>query len=124
MLQLLEFPAVGLHSLQDQRNREASLGKFKSGRRTVLVATDVAGRGLDIPKVAVVINFGLPRDTDDYVHRAGRTARAGRKGLVMSLISEEDISRVKAVEERIGRPLSLRPVVEEDAVKLLSRTSK
>merc|ERR1719215_741030 len=109
MLQLLEFPAVGLHSLQDQRNREASLGKFRSGRSTILVATDVAGRGLDIPKVAVVINVGLPRDTDDYVHRAGRTARAGRPGLVISLMSEQDVPKVRAVEERLGRQLELRP---------------
>eukprot|EP00928_Gymnodinium_smaydae_P087957 TRINITY_DN72121_c0_g1_i1.p1 TRINITY_DN72121_c0_g1~~TRINITY_DN72121_c0_g1_i1.p1 ORF type:complete len:538 (-),score=140.70 TRINITY_DN72121_c0_g1_i1:111-1724(-) len=124
MFELLEFPVTGLHSLQSQRQRQACLGKFKAGRAKILIATDVAGRGLDIPKVNVVINLGLPRDTDDYVHRAGRTARAGRKGLVLSLLSEEDVPRVKGIEERIGGQLSLRPVNEEDAVKLLSRTSK
>merc|ERR1712232_557124 len=75
MLEVLGFPATGLHSLQSQRRRQISLNKFRSGRCNILVATDVASRGLDIPKVAVVINVGLPLSTDDYLHRAGRTAR-------------------------------------------------
>merc|ERR1712176_1377018 len=124
MLELLDFAVAGLHSLQSQRQRQAALGKFKSGRSAVLVATDVAGRGLDIPKVAAVINFGLPKSTDDYVHRAGRTARAGRPGLVVSLITEQDVNKVRPVEERIGRALDLRSTVEEDAIKLLTKTTK
>merc|ERR1711972_455675 len=91
---------------------------------TILVATDVAARGLDIPKVSVVINVGLPLNTDDFVHRSGRTARAGRAGLVVSLVTERDVEKVHAVEERLGRQLHLRPTVEEDALKLLSRTTK
>mmetsp|Transcript_68001 Transcript_68001/g.189915 ORF Transcript_68001/g.189915 Transcript_68001/m.189915 type:complete len:625 (+) Transcript_68001:98-1972(+) len=124
MLDILEFPVTGLHSLQSQRERQASLGKFKSGRSTILIATDVAGRGLDIPKVGVVINIGLPSETDDYVHRAGRTARAGRPGLVVSLMTEHDVQRVQSVEERIGRELALRRTDEDAAIKLLSRTAK
>jgi ATP-dependent RNA helicase DDX49/DBP8 len=124
MLELLEFPVTGLHSLQSQRQRQASLGKFKAGKSTILVATDVAGRGLDIPKVAVVVNFGIPSSTDDYTHRVGRTARAGRPGLVVSLMSEHDVPKVKAIEDRIGRPLELRNTVEEDAIKLLTKTTK
>mmetsp|Transcript_60141 Transcript_60141/g.99977 ORF Transcript_60141/g.99977 Transcript_60141/m.99977 type:complete len:115 (-) Transcript_60141:74-418(-) len=68
--------------------------------------------------------MGLPMSTDDYVHRAGRTARAGRPGLVVSVMTQEDISKVHAIEERLGRQLELRPTKEDDAIKLLSRTTK
>merc|ERR1719446_717247 len=108
MLEILGFPVTGLHSLQTQRRRQACLNKFRAGRAKILVATDVAGRGLDIPKVAVVINVGLPLDPDDYVHRAGRTARAGRPGLVVSIMTEQDVARVPAIEQRIGCKLELR----------------
>merc|ERR1711920_1176928 len=69
-------------------------------------------------------NIGLPLNTDDFVHRSGRTARAGRAGLVVSLVTERDVEKVHAVEERLGRQLAKRPTVEEDALKLLSRTTK
>jgi len=124
MLDILSFSVTGLHSLHGQRHRQACLDKFRAGRCRILVATDVASRGLDIPKVAVVINVGLPRDEDDYVHRAGRTARAGRPGLVVSLMTEEDVRHLPSIEERIGRKLELRPTNEDEALKLLSRTTK
>mmetsp|Transcript_30393 Transcript_30393/g.87044 ORF Transcript_30393/g.87044 Transcript_30393/m.87044 type:complete len:548 (-) Transcript_30393:238-1881(-) len=124
MLEVLDFPVTGLHALQLQRKRQASLGKFRAGRCSILVATDVACRGLDIPKVSVVINFGLPSHADNYVHRAGRTARAGRPGLVVSLMSEKDVGKVHLIEERIGKPLELRSTSEVEALKLLSKTTK
>lgn len=107
MLDILGFEVTGLHSLQTQRQRLASLGKFRASRAKILVATDVASRGLDIPMVAVVINLGLPYDANSYVHRAGRTARAGRPGKVVSLMSEFDVPRVEAIEKRIGKQLQL-----------------
>lgn len=70
------------------QEREAALRSFRSGRTPILVATDVAARGLDIPHVAHVINFDLPSDIDDYVHRIGRTGRAGKKGLATAFFSE------------------------------------
>lgn len=124
MLEFLGFPVTGLHALQTQRQRQACLGKFKAGRATILVATDVACRGLDIPKVAVVLNMGLPYTTDIYVHRSGRTARAGRTGLVVNLMSEDDVGGVPAIEKRIQKALVLRPTVEKEALALLSKTSK
>ncbi|CAJ1398236.1 unnamed protein product [Effrenium voratum] len=124
MLDILGFEVTGLHSLQSQRQRLASLGKFRASRAKILVATDVAGRGLDIPSVAVVLNMGLPYDGDSYVHRAGRTARAGRPGKVVTLMSELDVSRVEAIERRIGKQLELLPTKEEEAIKLLSKTTK
>mmetsp|Transcript_16251 Transcript_16251/g.38387 ORF Transcript_16251/g.38387 Transcript_16251/m.38387 type:complete len:499 (+) Transcript_16251:54-1550(+) len=124
MLDILGFGVTGLHSLQSQRQRLASLGKFRASRVNILLATDVASRGLDIPMVGVVINVGLPFDVDSYVHRAGRTARAGRPGKVVSLMSELDVPRVKGIEERIGKQLQLLQTKEEDAIKLLSKTTK
>eukprot|EP00435_Cladocopium_sp_Y103_P013203 s4958_g3.t1 len=125
MLDILGFEVTGLHSLQTQRQRLASLGKFRASRAKILIATDVAARGLDIPMVAVVINLGLPYDSNSYVHRAGRTARAGRPGKVVSLMSEFDVPRVQEIEKRIGKQLQLLETKdEEDAIKLLSKTSK
>jgi len=124
MLEFLGFSVTGLHSLHSQRHRQACLNKFRAGQSRILVATDVAARGLDIPKVAVVLNLGLPLEPDDYVHRAGRTARAGRPGLVVSLMTEQDVAKVHAIEARIGCQLELRPSNEDDAVKLLSKTTK
>lgn len=123
-LEILEFEVAGLHSLQPQRKRQASINNFRAGRAKILVTTDVAARGLDIPKVQVVINVGIPSQSDDYVHRAGRTARAGRSGLVLSLVTEHDIQKVHRVEDRIGKKLELRETVEKDALKLLSKTAK
>jgi len=82
------FPATGIHGDRNQREREAALASFKSGRISVLVATDVASRGLDISEVVQVINYDLPASIDSYVHRIGRTGRAGNKGLAVSYYNE------------------------------------
>ena len=83
------FPATSIHGDRTQQEREAALRDFKSGRAPILVATDVAARGLDIPAVTHVINFDLPSDIDDYVHRIGRTGRAGKKGLATAFFDPE-----------------------------------
>ncbi|EFN54008.1 hypothetical protein CHLNCDRAFT_31911 [Chlorella variabilis] len=84
------LPATSIHGDRSQAEREAALRSFRTGRTPVLVATDVAARGLDIPHVTHVINFDLPSDIDDYVHRIGRTGRAGKKGLATAFFSEKD----------------------------------
>merc|ERR1712113_1011054 len=71
-----------------QQEREEALHAFKSGANPVLVATDVAARGLDIPNVALVVNFDMPKQLDDYVHRIGRTGRAGQKGVAIAFVNE------------------------------------
>jgi superfamily II DNA/RNA helicase len=85
------FPATTIHGDRTQQEREAALRSFRSGRTPILVATDVAARGLDIPHVTHVINFDLPSDIDDYVHRIGRTGRAGKKGLATAFFTEKDM---------------------------------
>lgn len=101
MLRLLEYRVTALHSDLPQSERIDSLGRFRADAAKILVATDVASRGLDIPIVEMVINYDLPRDADDYIHRVGRTARAGRTGESISLIGEHDVELVHAIEERV-----------------------
>ncbi|ESW26986.1 hypothetical protein PHAVU_003G163700 [Phaseolus vulgaris] len=91
------FPAIAIHGDKVQLERERALRSFKSGNTPILVATDVASRGLDIPHVAHVINFDLPRDIDDYVHRIGRTGRAGKSGLATAFFSDKNSPMAKAL---------------------------
>jgi len=116
---------VALHSLLSQNRRLAALAKFKSQQVRILVATDIASRGLDVPSVDLVINSELPRNPVSYIHRIGRTARAGRRGRAISLVSEQDVSLVHAAEEITGRPLGkCTEVTDEAAIRMLGPVTK
>ena len=116
---------VALHSLLSQNRRLASLAKFKSQQVRVLVATDVASRGLDIPTVDLVVNASLPRSAVSYVHRVGRTARAGRRGRAISLVAESEVSLVHAAERASGRALEKCTAVTDDmALSMLAPVAK
>ncbi|GMG21917.1 unnamed protein product [Ambrosiozyma monospora] len=104
-LRNLGIRVTSLHSEMPQSERTNSLHRFRAGAARVLVATDLASRGLDIPSVELVVNFDIPRDPDDFIHRVGRTARAGRNGDALSLITPNDLDRVLAIEERIQRKM-------------------
>ncbi|XP_075635391.1 DEAD-box ATP-dependent RNA helicase 37-like [Castanea sativa] len=93
------FPATTIHGDRTQQEREQALRSFKSGNTPILVATDVAARGLDIPHVAHVVNFDLPNDIDDYVHRIGRTGRAGKTGLATAFFNENNSSMARSLSE-------------------------
>ncbi|KDP21899.1 hypothetical protein JCGZ_03037 [Jatropha curcas] len=93
------FPATTIHGDRTQQEREMALRSFKSGRTPILVATDVAARGLDIPHVAHVVNFDLPNDIDDYVHRIGRTGRAGKTGLATAFFNENNLSLARSLAD-------------------------
>lgn len=84
------FPATSIHGDRTQREREDALSSFRAGRTPILVATDVAARGLDIPNVIHVINFDMPKDIDDYVHRIGRTGRAGNTGHATAFVNDRN----------------------------------
>ncbi|XXG74485.1 hypothetical protein AAC387_Pa07g3192 [Persea americana] len=105
LLDELDQSVAALHSHKSQSLRLAALNRFKSGRVPILLATDVASRGLDIPTVDLVINYDIPRYPRDYVHRVGRTARAGRGGLAVSFVAENDVHLVRAIEAEIGKQL-------------------
>ncbi len=96
--------AVAIHGDLDQQQRDQVLVQFSNNSCPVLVATDVAARGLDIKSLEAVINYELPRDPEVYVHRIGRTGRAGEKGIALSLFTEAEQFRVKTIEEYLGTP--------------------
>jgi ATP-dependent RNA helicase RhlE len=94
-----------IHGDLSQSQREKALRKFRAGEIAVLVATDVAARGLDIPSISHVVNYDLPDTPEDYVHRIGRTGRAGKCGIAVSFISEEQRHLVRDIEKVMGRAL-------------------
>ncbi|KAF8866035.1 DEAD-domain-containing protein [Acephala macrosclerotiorum] len=118
LLRLLDHRVTALHSKLPQRQRIDNLGRFRASAARILVATDVAARGLDIPEVGLVINYDIPRDPDDYIHRVGRTARAGRKGEAVTFVGQRDVQLVQAIEARVGRQME---AWEEDGVNLETR---
>ena len=105
-----------IHSDLDQKSREQVLNRFKNREVTVLVATDILSRGIDVENIDMVINYDVPHDAEDYVHRIGRTARAEASGVAITLINPKDQARFAAIEKLIGRtvhkgalPLKLGP---------------
>jgi ATP-dependent RNA helicase RhlE len=93
---------VAIHGGRSQNQRNAALTGFRSGRYSVLVATDIAARGLDIPDVSHVINFDLPEAPEAYIHRIGRTARMGKSGEALSLVMPEDGASLRGIERTLG----------------------
>ena len=102
-LQQMKINSGEMHSDLEQAERDEILYKFKTGQIDVLVATDIVARGIDIDDIAMVINFDVPHDPEDYVHRIGRTARAQRDGIAITFVSEDEISSLKQIEKFLGR---------------------
>jgi superfamily II DNA/RNA helicase len=100
-----DLNAGALHGDMDQRARMAMLASFRDGKLKLLVASDVAARGLDIPDVSHVFNFDVPIHAEDYVHRIGRTARAGRSGKAFTIVTKADTRNVDAIEKLIGQKI-------------------
>ena len=101
-----------MHSDLDQAQRDVVMREFKSGRIDILVATDIVSRGIDIDDIRLVINYDAPRDCEDYVHRIGRTARAGADGRAITFVAVDDQSRFAEIEEFIGREVEKLPLPE------------
>jgi superfamily II DNA/RNA helicase len=99
------FNAVALHGDLDQPARMAALEAFRKGEAKLLIASDVAARGLDIPEVSHVFNFDVPHHADDYVHRIGRTGRAGRTGIAITIVAPIDQKAVAAIEKLTGQTI-------------------
>jgi superfamily II DNA/RNA helicase len=100
------FNAGALHGDMDQMSRTATLDAFREGRITFLAASDVAARGLDIPDVSHIFNFDVPWQSDDYVHRIGRTGRAGKEGRSLTLVTPDDATRLSDIERMLGAPVT------------------
>ncbi|CAO4370580.1 unnamed protein product [Caenorhabditis nigoni] len=123
MLRQLGMQAVPLHGQMSQEKRLGSLNKFKSKAREILVCTDVAARGLDIPHVDMVINYDMPSQSKDYVHRVGRTARAGRSGLAITVVTQYDVEAYQKIEANLGKKLDEYKCAENE-VKMLVETTQ
>jgi len=124
MLRNLGFPAICLHGQMSQPKRLGALHKFTSGSRSILICTDVAARGLDIPSVDLVINFDLPGHGKDYIHRVGRTARAGRSGRAIAMVTQYDVEVYQRLEGLLGKKLPEYKLDEETVLILLERVSE
>ncbi|CAN4097098.1 unnamed protein product [Withania somnifera] len=124
LLEELEIDAASLHSYKSQSLRLSSLHKFKSGQVPILVATDVASRGLDIPTVDLVINYDIPRYPQDYVHRVGRTARAGRGGLAVSFVTQNDVDLIHEIEAVLGKQLEKFECKENEVLADITKVYK
>lgn len=124
MLRNLGFPAICLHGQMSQPKRLGALTKFKAGGRDILICTDVASRGLDIPSVDVVINFDLPGHGKDYIHRVGRTARAGRSGKAIAMVTQYDVEVYQRLEHLLGQRLPECKLAEEEVLMLLERVNE
>ena len=117
-LRFLNFKAVNINGKLSQHQRLNALNRFKSNERNILIATDVASRGLDIPSVDVVINFDIPANSKDYVHRVGRTARAGKTGKAVTLVTQYDVEIFQKIEALIGKKLPEHEVENKHALIL------
>lgn len=124
LLRNLGFTAIPLHGQMTQPKRLGALHKFKSKSRSILLATDVASRGLDIPHVDFVINFDIPTHSKDYIHRVGRTARAGRAGKSITFVTQYDVELYQRIEHLIGKKLPLYETLEEEVKVLQERVSE
>ncbi|KZV97650.1 DEAD-domain-containing protein [Exidia glandulosa HHB12029] len=124
ILRTLGFSAIPLHGALSQSARLGALSKFKAGGRKILVATDVASRGLDIPHVDIVINYDVPTNSKDYIHRVGRTARAGRAGKSITFVTQYDVEVFKRTEAVIGKEMEQWAVEKEEVEVLRQRVEE
>ena len=98
-------PVVRIHSDRTQKQRVKALEQFRAGEHRILVATDIAGRGIDVPGITHVVNFDIPETVEDYIHRAGRTARANQLGIVSTIATWLETSMVKQIEAKLGQEI-------------------
>lgn len=124
MIRNLGMAAVPLHGQMSQNKRLSALTKFRAKNRSILISTDVASRGLDIPHVDIVINFDIPTHSKDYIHRVGRTARAGRSGKAITFVTQYDVELYQRIEHLIGKKLPLYKSEEKEVMCLEERVAE
>jgi len=121
LLRSLGFSAIPIHGQLSQQARLAALNKFRARSKSLLVASDVAARGLDIPSVDLVINFDLPHDSKTYIHRVGRTARAGKSGIALSFVTQYDVELWMRIEGALGKKLNEYETIKDEVMVLAER---
>jgi ATP-dependent RNA helicase RhlE len=123
-LKMLNLDAGEIHSDRSQAQRQQALNAFKQGRIRILVATDIAARGIDVSNIELVVNYDLPDDSEDYVHRIGRTARAGKTGKAVSLAMPDQIGEIRAIERLIKKSIPLTKMAHFDEGASASSSSR
>jgi len=124
LLRDLGFNAISLHGKLTQPKRLGALSKFTSKQSNILIATDVASRGLDIPHVDVVLNFDVPQHSKDYIHRVGRTARAGRSGRAITFVTQYDVEPYQRIEQLLKTKLDLHKCEESKVMQFVERVTE
>lgn len=113
-LKKIDVEAVGIHGDRDQNERNIALQAFKNGKVSVIVATDVLARGIDISDVSMIINYDVPRAVEDYIHRIGRTGRYDKEGTAVTLVNRQDQKYFEAIEKKVGNALRIVEVSKGD----------
>lgn len=122
-IQQAGFAAAALHSNKSQNQRKCAMDMFLSGKIKILIATDIAARGLDISHISHVINFDIPDCATDYIHRIGRTGRAKRSGDAFSLVTREDMATARAIEKLVGAPIARRIIKDFNYNEAMQKAS-
>lgn len=104
------FTVVSMHGDMKQDERESIMNDFRTGNSRVLISTDVWARGIDVQQVSLVINYDLPTDKENYIHRIGRSGRFGRKGTAINLITKDDVSTLKELERHYSTKIREMPM--------------
>ncbi|RMG25382.1 MAG: DEAD/DEAH box helicase [Bacteroidetes bacterium] len=108
-----EIQSDYIHSGKDQQARNQLMARFKSGQLRVLIATDITARGIDFPRVDLVVNYDLPQQAENYVHRVGRTGRGNRRGMAISFCSQQETSLLEAIQSFLGKDIEVLPIDPE-----------
>ncbi|XP_073060451.1 DEAD-box ATP-dependent RNA helicase 10 [Primulina eburnea] len=124
ILRNLGFRAIPINGHMTQTKRLGALNQFKAGECNILICTDVASRGLDIPSVDMVINYDIPTNSKDYIHRVGRTARAGRSGVAIAIVNQYELEWYLQIEKLIGKKLPQYSAQEDEVLLLLERVTE
>ncbi|XP_075498670.1 DEAD-box ATP-dependent RNA helicase 10 [Primulina tabacum] len=124
ILRNLGFRAIPINGHMSQTKRLGALNQFKAGECNILICTDVASRGLDIPSVDMVINYDIPTNSKDYIHRVGRTARAGRSGVAIAIVNQYELEWYLQIEKLIGKKLPQYSAQEDEVLLLLERVTE
>merc|ERR1719449_478015 len=111
-----DFTVSALHGDMDARERELVMREFKSGSSRVLIATDIVARGIDVQQVSLVINFDLPTNRENYIHRIGRSGRFGRKGVAINFLTEGDVRYLRDIEEFYNTQIEEMPMNVADLI--------
>jgi ATP-dependent RNA helicase RhlE len=115
------LPATSLQGNLSQNRRQQAMDDFRSGRIKILVATDIAARGIDVTQISHVINYDMPDTLDAYTHRIGRTGRMARQGTALTLVTQDDLPMVRMIERLIGRTVERRKLAGFKAIQALPR---